>query len=219
MDLRRFIPFASVALLVAVARPANVAAVAATAIALVATLPWSIVAGWARRRRDREWSEMSDVDAAFQRGWEHLQYEEFVAAERAFRSVLDARPDDADATLYLGRALAEQGRHAEAVERLRIATTVRPLDAEAQAWLGKSLAAMGEVFLAATALREALRLRPGLRVAEQMLEQLLGAPNALGEERTVPGHARFPQPVGRRRANRYIRRTTPESSLELQAGA
>ncbi len=219
MCLRRFIPFACVALLVAVARPANAMVIAAAGMALVATLPWSVVSDWVGRRRAGEWPEASDVDSTFERGWEHLQHEEFVAAERAFRAVLDVRPDDAVATLYLGRALAQQRRHAEAVERLRVATLARPLDADAHAWLGMALAEIGEIFLAATALREALRLRPGLRSADQTLEQLLGAPNALEEERTVPGHARFPRPAGRRRANRYTRRTTPGSSLELRAGA
>ena len=221
MHVRQLIPFASVALLVAVMRPGGSIAIGVSMVALAATLPWSALFDAIRVQRGRaEWmEEASDADTAFAIGWEHLQSEAFIDAERALRFVLEHRPTDADAQLYLGLALAGQGRHADAIEWLRSAAAARPLDAEAQARLGISLAEVGEVFLAATALRDALRLRPALRVAEQALERLLPAATALEEERTTLAHSRFPRAGARRRAHRYTRRTTPGSSLELQAGA
>ena len=221
MHVRQLIPFASVALLVAVMRPSSSVAIVASVLALAATLPWSAILDRVRARRGRaeQLGQTSDADATFAVGWEHLQSEEFIDAERAFRLVLAQRPTDADALLYLGVALAGQGRHADAIEPLRAAATARPLDAEAQARLGISLAEVGEIFLAATALRDALQLRPGLRVAEQALESLIPSATAPEEERTAPAHARFHRSAARRRAHRYTRRTTPGSSLELQAGA
>ena len=221
MHVRQLIPFASVALLVAVMHPGGSVAIGVSALALAATLPWSAILDVVRVRRGRveQASHTSDADATFANAWEHLQGEQFIDAERAFRLVLGQRPTDADAMLYLGLALAGQGRHAEAIEPLRAAATARPLDAEAQARLGISLAQIGEIFLAATALRDALRLRPGLRVAQQGLESLIPSATALEEERTAPAHARFHRSGARRRAHRYRHRTTPGSSLELQAGA
>jgi tetratricopeptide (TPR) repeat protein len=221
MHVRQFMPFASVALLVAVMRPGGSVAIGVSVLALAATLPWSAILDAARVRRGRaaQVSETSDADATFAHGWEHLQSEEVVDAERAFRLVLEQRPTDADALLYLGLALAGQGRHVDAIEPLRAAATARPLDAEAHARLGISLAEVGEIFLAVTALRDALRLRPGLRVAEEALESLIPSATALEEERTTPAHARLHRSAARRRAHRYTRRTTPGSSLELQAGA
>jgi tetratricopeptide (TPR) repeat protein len=218
MHVRQLIPFASVALLVAVMRPGSGVAIGVSLVAFAATLPWSAIRD-ARRARRRSLQALGDVDARFADGWEHLQSDAYLDAERAFRVVLAHRPADADAQLYLGLALAGQGRHAEAIGPLRAAATARPLDAEAQARLGMSLAEIGEIFLAITALRDALRLRPGLRVAEQALQHLLPAATAPEEERTAPAHPRFPRPGARRRGHRYIRRTTPASSLELQAGA
>jgi tetratricopeptide (TPR) repeat protein len=218
MHVRQLITFASVALLVAVIRPGSSVAIGVSLVAFAATLPWSAIRDATRARRG-SFRALDDVDTAFAEGWEHLQSDAYLDAERAFRVVLGHRPVDADAQLYLGLALAGQGRHAEAIEPLRVAATARPLDAEAQARLGISLAEVGEIFLAITALRDALRLRPGLRVAEQVLERLLPGATALEEERTAPAHSRFPRSGARRRAHRYTRRTTPASSLELQAGA
>ena len=221
MHVRQLIPFASVALLVAVMRPGGNVVIGVSMVALAATFPWSALRDALRVRRSsvRLGDDAPDADASFADGWENLQREAFIDAERAFRMVLEQRPADADAQLYLGFALAGQGRHADAIEPLRAAATARPLDAEAQARLGMSLAEIGEVFLAATALRDALRLRPALRDAEQALGRLLPAAIALEEERTAPAPARSHRSAARRRAHRYTRRTTPGSSLELQAGA
>lgn len=155
---------------------------------------------------------------AFAEGWGHLQQEEFVDAERAFRVVLDSQPDDADASLYLGMALAGQGRHGEATGPLRDAAAARPLDAEVHARLGISLRETGELFLAMSSLREALRLRPGLYAVEAALDQLVSAA-ARSAARTSPVRGRSLRQGARRRSPRYTRRTMPASSRELRVGA
>ena len=158
------------------------------------------------------------ADVAFARGWESLQREEFAEAERAFRLVLDARPEDADASLYLGMALAGQGRHAEAIAPLRAAAEARPLDAEVHWRLGISLRETGEPFLAMSSMREALRLRPGLYEVEAALDDLVSAA-ARSATRTSPVRARSLRRGAQRRSRRYTRRTMPASSRELRVGA
>jgi Flp pilus assembly protein TadD len=154
----------------------------------------------------------------FAEGWRHLQLEEFLDAERSFRAVLGERPEDADASLYLGMALAGQGRHAEALAPLRAAAEARPLDAEAHWRLGISLRETGELFPAMSAMREALTLRPGLSAVEAALDALVSVA-ARSASRTSPVRARSLRRGARRRSGRYTRRTMPASSRELRVGA
>lgn len=169
-------------------------------------------------RRSTSPTRRPSADASFAEGWEHLQLEEFAEAERAFRVVLDHRSDDADAMLYLGIALAGQGRHVEALAPLRDAAAARPLDAEVHARLGISLRETGQAFLAMRSLGEALRLRPGLRAVEVALDELVSGA-ARSAVRTSPVRARSLRRGARRRSHRYTRRTTPASSQALQVGA
>src|SRR5687768_10044845 len=63
---------------------------------------FGVVRLWRARVSDsRLRSHALSADVAFGEGWESLQREDFVEAERAFRMVLDARPEVADALLYL----------------------------------------------------------------------------------------------------------------------
>jgi tetratricopeptide (TPR) repeat protein len=163
-------------------------------------------------------TSVSSVDASFAAGWEHLQRDEFDAAEQAFRAVLDAEPDQADASLYLGMSLAGQGRHAEAIAPLRDAAVARPLDAEVHLRLGISLREIGETFLAMSSLREALQLRPTLRSAQAALDELVSAA-ALAARQIAPALARSRSRAARRRSHRYTRRTTPASLRALRVGA
>ena len=171
-----------------------------------------------RVRRSMSPTQAPSADASFAEGWEHLQHEEFADAERAFRVVLTHRPADADASLYLGIALAGQGRHTEALAPLRHAAEARPLDAEVHARLGVSLRETGEAFLAMRALGEALRLRPGLRAVEAALDELVSAA-ARSAARTSPVRGRSLRRGVPRRSHRYTRRTTPVSSRALRVGA
>jgi Flp pilus assembly protein TadD len=180
---------------------------------LLSLLSWKALA-----RRPLAVTPVSAVDAAFSDGWQHLQEEAFADAEREFRDVLASRPDDADASLYLGIALAGQARHAEAVAHLREATAARPLDAEAHTRLGISLRETGELFLAMSSFREALRLRPGLSQVEAALDALVSVA-ARSAARTSPVRARPLRRGARRHAHRYTRKMMPASSRELQVGA
>jgi Flp pilus assembly protein TadD len=173
---------------------------------------------WKARRSYTGAEPLSHADASFAEGWRCLQQEQFAEAERAFRLVLDSRPEDADASLYLGIALAGQERHAEAILHLRDAVEARPLDAEAHVRLGISLRETGELFLAMSSLREALRLRPALSAAETALDALVRAA-ALSAGQTTPARARFLRPGARRRSRQYTRRTMRASSRELRVGA
>ncbi len=180
---------------------------------------FGVVRPWRARVSDsRPRSYALSPDAAFAEGWESLQCEEFIEAERAFRLVLEARPDDADASLYLGIALAGQGSHADAIAPLRAAAEARPLDAEVHWRLGISLRETGELFLAMSSLRQALQLRPGLYEVEAALDDLVSAA-ARSATRTSPVRGRSLRRAGRRRSHRYIRRTMPASSRELRVGA
>lgn len=172
------------------------------------------------RPRSIAWPSNADehLDDAFSQAWHLLQDERFAEAERAFREVITERPDDAAASLYLGIALAGQGRYAESIAPLREAVAARPLDAEAHVRLGISLGKVGHHFAAAASLREALALRPGLRAAEVALEELVSVA-ALSATRTAPARVRSPRRGARRRSHRYIRRTMPASSRELRVGA
>ena len=180
---------------------------------------FGVVRPWQARVSDsRLRSHALSADVAFGEGWESLQREEFAEAERAFRLVLDARPEAADALLYLGIALAGQGRHAEAITPLRAAAEARPLDAEVHWRLGISLRETGELFLAMSSMREALQLRPGLYEVEAALDALVSAA-ARSATRTSPARARSPRRGARRRSHRYTRRTMPASSQEVRVGA
>ena len=175
----------------------------------------SLISAAIRRRRH---NHTHDADVAFTTGWEFLQEEQFAEAERAFRIVLNGRPGDPVALLYLGIALAEQGRHSEALAPLRDAAAARPLDAEVHLRLGVSLKDLGESFLAMSSLREAVTLRPGLRAAQAMLDELVRDAARAAQE-TSTARARSPRPGARRRAPRYTHRTMPALSRELRAGA
>lgn len=172
------------------------------------------------RPRPIVWPSNADehLDDAFSRAWHLLQDERFAEAERAFRAVMAERPDDAAASLYLGIAIAGQGRYEESIAPLREAVAARPLDAEGHVRLGISLGKVGHHFAAAASLREALALRPGLRAAEVALEELVSVA-ALSATRTTPVRARSPRRGARRRSHRYTRKTMPASSRELRVGA
>ena len=172
------------------------------------------------RPRPIVWPSNTDehLDDAFSRAWHLLQDERFAEAERAFRVVTTERPDDAAASLYLGIALAGQGRYEDSIAPLREAVAARPLDAEAHMRLGISLGKVGHHFAAAASLREALALRPGLRAAAIALEELVSVA-ALSATRTTPARVRSPRRGARRRSHRYTRRTMPASSRELRVGA
>jgi len=68
----------------------------------------------------------------------HFQSAALIPAERAARRLVDLDPSDAYARLLLGRALARQNRHPEAIPELRLAAAMTG-DAEIEAALAHSL--------------------------------------------------------------------------------
>jgi len=66
-----------------------------------------------------------------------------VAAERTYRSILSARPDQFDALHYLGVLEAQRGRHEEALRLIGLALTVKPQSIEAHMSLVNVLKALG----------------------------------------------------------------------------
>jgi tetratricopeptide (TPR) repeat protein len=85
------------------------------------------------------------------------------------REVLRLDPDHPEAHYVLGRALATQGKLAEAVKAFHHALRVRPEHAEACVGLGAALREQGHLEQAVGYLREALRLRPALAEAHCQL--------------------------------------------------
>ena len=59
-------------------------------------------------------------------GIAYFRITDWHAAEREFRKVLELSPVDDYAHYALGRALAKQGRHAEASTHLKLAHVLRP---------------------------------------------------------------------------------------------
>ena len=95
------------------------------------------------------------------RGRHLLQQGSIAEAVAVLREVVDRDPDDADAHLLLGRALALVPEPASALAALRRAVALRPSSAEAHYTLGTALARFGQLDPARDAFARALELAPG----------------------------------------------------------
>lgn len=93
-------------------------------------------------------------------------------AERAFRRLVEARPD-AVVRKHLGDTLARQGRFEEAAQEYREALTSDPAFAEVHNNLGNALKGLGDAAAAADHYRRALALKPSLADADNNLGVLL----------------------------------------------
>jgi tetratricopeptide (TPR) repeat protein len=156
--------FVAVALAIAAAarrRPG--ASVSRTTVAVGAALALLLV--FATRARNEVWKDEISV-------W----------TDAAEKSPGKARPH-----LNLGTALAEAGRHREAVAPLRRAAELDPGLAPARAQLGAALAALGRTVEAEPELRGALRLRPDDPEALFNLATLLWSTGAREESRGLYG--------------------------------
>lgn len=107
-------------------------------------------------RQSEAWNERGV--AAWKRG-------DLAAAQAAFQSAVDARPDAAGATSNLGMVIFEQGRFDEGLGWLRKAVEIDPAHARAQNNLGIALARGNLPADAARHLRAALAADPGLAEA------------------------------------------------------
>lgn len=89
-----------------------------------------------------------------------------------------------------GTALAQQGRHSEAIEAFRRAIELSPNWAAPQLEMGKSLWALQHRDEAIAAYRQALRMEPDSAEAKQLLEQALAALGTNGTPPVSPCHSR-----------------------------
>ncbi len=92
------------------------------------------------------------------------------AAAASAREAVRLRPDDAEAHAILARALASQGKPAEALAEEREAVRLRPQSVPGNINLGIALGQQGKFAEAEAQLREAIRMRP----EEGILHHVLG---------------------------------------------
>lgn len=100
---------------------------------------------------------------------------DLAGAERLYRRVLQARPEDPNALNLLGVAARQRGDPAAALERIGRAVALRPDSPVFRANLGAALAEAGRLPEAVAALRAALAVRPDDAVALRNLGQTLCA--------------------------------------------
>ncbi len=102
----------------------------------------------------------SDIDEALQQALLLHGAGRPVQAEALYRSILEAEPRFAPALQNLGAALIEQGRHAEALERLEDAIRLAPDNAVALSNRGNALTALGRPAEALASYARAIEIDP-----------------------------------------------------------
>jgi tetratricopeptide (TPR) repeat protein len=80
------------------------------------------------------------VADGFESGVRLLEAGHAAEAEAALQAHLERHPEDAEASLYLGRAVLAQERWQDAVDRFQDAVDLAPESVDAYLWLGKALA-------------------------------------------------------------------------------
>jgi Flp pilus assembly protein TadD len=110
-------------------------------------------------------------------GKELLRTQQPVYAVREFEKALTLDPQHTEARMYLGVALALQGKHKDALVQLRRAVRDNPDHSLAWTNLGITLEAMGDKEAAIEAYSEAIRLQPDLSEARQRRARLRDAGN------------------------------------------
>lgn len=97
-------------------------------------------------------------------------------AEREFRALLDAAPNDTDIMQGLADVLMAQQRYDEAMTLVERARNLLPRSAEVQVRRGRALRAMGRTDEARQAFREALSLEPRNSEAQAGLDSVAEGP-------------------------------------------
>lgn len=87
--------------------------------------------------------------ARFNQGIDFINAQKFADARTAFQDVVNAKPDDHEARMYLGVSLAALGELAPARESLAAAVAAQPGLVEARGWLGFVEAKSGNAAAAA----------------------------------------------------------------------
>jgi tetratricopeptide (TPR) repeat protein len=111
-------------------------------------------------------------------------------AEVAYRGILSANPNDADAASYLGVLLHQLHRGEEAIDLLRQAVAIRADAAAIHSNLGIALAGAKQLADAEQSLRTALQLEPGFLPALLNLGNVLLMTGRLAEARQAYDAAR-----------------------------
>lgn len=110
-------------------------------------------------------SPHSSLDAAF----EHQRCRRFEEAERLYRDVIAAHPQDPQAYYFLGLVLQQTGRWHEALECMVAATAMRQDEPAYHFGLGLVLADLGEANAAAVCMQKATQLAPNFGDAHENL--------------------------------------------------
>ena len=108
-------------------------------------------------------------------------------AANIYRQVLSAQPDHVEALHLLGVVDHQQGRHAQAIERMTAALRLQPKNSAVHGNLALALRAIGKRAEAAEHLQTSLRLDPGYLVARKNLGIVLGE---LGRTQDAESHLR-----------------------------
>ena len=111
-------------------------------------------------------------------------WSEFNTAERLLQRAVKLSPEFAEARLHLGRVLAEQEHHEDALPELRRALSViknHDLQYFGELFVGRSAAALGQTLAARAAFERAAALRPGAQSPLLALSQLAYSRGESGE--------------------------------------
>jgi len=118
--------------------------------------------------------------------WTHLGFlcaatpNRMPEAERAFRELTRLQPGSADAFGWLGNALAEQNKLADAIPFYLTALKLNPADSRNEFNLGLTFSRLGKRDEAAEHYRRALSINPNYPEAQIALRQLLPLGNSTG---------------------------------------
>ena len=126
-------------------------------------------------------AQRSPLDSA----WDLLARGEREEAARVARRIIEANPRDAEARLFLGSILAEDGRAPEAIAQLREAVRLTPRSAEAHNALGEAFNGAGDAKSARGEFEQAVALDPAFAQAHANLALVL---LPAGESDAAAGH-------------------------------
>jgi len=102
-------------------------------------------------------------------------------SERAFRELIRLQPNSAEAHGWVGNALGEQNKLAEAVPFYLTALKLNPADGRNEFNLALTYSRLGKRDEAAAHYRQALRLNPNYGDAQTALRQLEGGGKRSGD--------------------------------------
>lgn len=112
---------------------------------------------------------LESVDSSLDAAFELQRCQRFDEAERMYRDIIAARPDEPQAYYFLGLVLHQTGRGHEALECMIAATAMRRDEPAYHFGLGVVLADLGETNAAAICMQKATQLAPNFGDAHENL--------------------------------------------------